>query len=124
MTRRFSQTKRLAVAQTILNVDSSWIAYFGDLGLHDLSYSDLFTHMWQRQTQSLRKTDLYAFMPSISRRTAVKYVQHLIDQGLLSEASADTDRRVRWVSLTPDIIERLERFYDAACEHINRLGKV
>ncbi|MGS0939156.1 hypothetical protein ACVA51_01075 [Pseudomonas luteola] len=123
MTRRFSQTKRRAVAHAILAMDNSWIAHFGDLGLSDLSYSDLFINMWQRQDQSLRKTDLYAFMPSISRRTAVKYVQHLIDRGYLTETNDDVDRRVRWVSLTPDIVDRLERFCDAACEHFGKLNK-
>ena len=93
------------------------------MGLSDLSYSDLFINMWQRQDQSLRKTDLYAFMPSISRRTAVKYIQHLIDRGYLTETNGDVDRRVRWVSLTPDIVDRLERFCDAACEHFGKLNK-
>ncbi|TWI57495.1 hypothetical protein IQ22_00712 [Pseudomonas duriflava] len=123
MPRRFSQSKRRAVAQAILSMDDSWIALFGDLGLSDLSYSNLLLSMWLRQKQSLRKTDLYDFMPSISRRTAVKYVQHLIDQGLLIETSAEHDKRVRWVSLTPMLIERLKHFCDVACGHVSGLNQ-
>ncbi|GAC1031743.1 hypothetical protein thsps21_25700 [Pseudomonas sp. No.21] len=123
MTRRHSQSNRRAVAQAIIHMDESWIALFADLGLGDLCYSDLFTHMWLRRDQQLRKTDLYACMPSISRRTAVKYVQQLIDQGLLEETGSDEDRRVRQVALTEPVIERLERFYDQACEHFAALAR-
>ncbi|AYC34865.1 MarR family transcriptional regulator [Pseudomonas cavernae] len=124
MTRRYSQSNRRAVAAAIIQMDESWIALFSDIGLSDLCYCDLFTHMWLRREQSLRKTDLYTYMPSISRRTAVKYVQQLIDQQLLEECSADNDKRVRWVTLTVPVSERLERFYDQAFENYSRLGKV
>ena len=50
MTRRHSQSNRRAVAQAIIDMDESWIALFADLGLGDLCYSDLFTHMWLRVT--------------------------------------------------------------------------
>ncbi|CAD5106263.1 hypothetical protein PSEWESI4_00523 [Pseudomonas carbonaria] len=121
MPRRYSQTNRRAVAEAIIRMDESWIALFGDTGLSDLCYCDLFTHMWLRRDQSLRKTDLYAFMPSISRRTAVKYVQQLIDQALLDESPAEHDRRVRWVTLGTAVAERLERFFDQSFENYSKL---
>ncbi|MCY1275760.1 hypothetical protein D9M68_257180 [compost metagenome] len=123
MTRRYSQSNRRAVAEAIIRMDESWIALFSDLGLSDLCYCDLFTHMWLRRDQALRKTDLYACMPSISRRTAVKYVQQLIDQALLEESAAEHDKRVRWVNLGAAVAERLERFFDQAFENFSRLGK-
>ncbi|MBM7063342.1 hypothetical protein JQX08_21700 [Pseudomonas sp. UL073] len=123
MTRRYSQINRRAVAAAIIQMDESWIALFSDLGLSDLCYCDLFTHMWLRAEQALRKTDLYAFMPSISRRTAVKYVQQLIDAGLLGESGAEHDKRVRWVTLSEAVSTRLERFFDQSFENYSRLGK-
>ncbi|TBU92613.1 MarR family transcriptional regulator [Pseudomonas dryadis] len=104
-------------------MDESWIALFSDIGLSDLCYCDLFIHMWLRRDQALHKTDLYAYMPSVSRRTAVKYVQNLIDQGLLQETGSEADKRVRRVTLTTPLIERLERFYDEACQHFSALGR-
>ena len=44
-------------------------------------------------------------------------------RGYLTETNGDVDRRVRWVSLTPDIVDRLGRFCDAACEHFGKLNK-
>lgn len=114
-----TQRNRLTVARALIAMDESWIALFSDMGLNDLSYSDLLTHMWLRRDQPLNKTDLYGFMPSISRRTAVKYVQHLVDRGLLAESEAEHDKRVRQISLTPPLIERLERFYDETSSHFS-----
>ncbi|PMX20924.1 MULTISPECIES: winged helix DNA-binding protein [unclassified Pseudomonas] len=122
MTRN-SERNHQTVAQALIAMDESWIALFRDVGLSDLSYSDLFTHMWLSRDQVLHKTDLYTFMPSISRRTAVKYVQQLIDQGLLQETGAEEDKRVRRVTLTAPLIERLERFYDETIKHFSTLAK-
>ncbi|MBE7374958.1 MarR family transcriptional regulator [Pseudomonas lopnurensis] len=111
--------RRQAIAQALIAMDESWISLFDDIGLRDLSYSDLLTHMWLRRDQALHKTDLYAFMPSISRRTAVKYVQQMIDQGLLKETGSREDKRVRQVCLGEQLIERLERFYDETGRHFS-----
>lgn len=91
-------------------MDVQWAASFGDLGLSDLNYSDLFCRMWMDDQASFPKTALYEFMPGVSRRTAVRYVQALIDAGQLLETSAEHDRRVKFVALTPDIAGRLEAF--------------
>ncbi|TBU96530.1 MarR family transcriptional regulator [Stutzerimonas kirkiae] len=114
-----TQRNRQTVAQALIAMDESWIALFSDIGLNDLSYSDLLTHMWLRRGHPLNKTDLYSFMPGISRRTAVKYVQHLIDQGLLTESEAEHDKRVRQIALTAPLTERLERFYDETIGHFS-----
>lgn len=91
-------------------MDREWAACFGDLGLQDINYSDLFCEMWTRESAAYAKTALYDFMPGVSRRTAVRYVQQLIDAGWLTEAVDDQDRRVRLVSLAPDIETRLIDF--------------
>jgi|SRR5690606_39267867 len=116
MTRR-TQRNRQLVAEALIAIDESWVACFGDLGMSDLSYNDLLNNMWLRRDQPLHKTDLYNFMPTISQRTAVKYVQHLIDNGLLAESESAHDKRVRQVSLSPILIDRLERYYDEIFRH-------
>ena len=110
MKKKIARPKAQAVARAILDMDFEWSAQFGDLGLADLNYSDLFCQMWAERQQQFAKTALYDFMPGVSRRTAVRYVQQLIDAGWLIEASAAHDRRIKHVQLTPPIEERLEQF--------------
>jgi hypothetical protein len=110
MKKKIARQKGQAVARAILDMDLQWAASFGDLGLSDLNYSDLFCRMWMDEHVSFPKTALYEFMPGVSRRTAVRYVQALIDAGQLLETSAEHDRRIKFVSLTPDIAHRLEAF--------------
>ncbi|CAB3805685.1 hypothetical protein LMG28614_06265 [Paraburkholderia ultramafica] len=110
MKKKISRAKAQAVARAILDMDFQWSAHFGDLGLSDLNYSDLFCQMWADEQASFPKTALYGFMPGISRRTAVSYVQDLIDQGWLLQTGAKDDRRIKYVRLAPMIEERLERF--------------
>lgn len=116
MMARNNLQNRQRVARALIAMDETWISMFNDLGMGDLSYSDLLTHMWLLD-EPVNKTDLYAFMPSISRRTAVKYIQQLIDAGLLKESESEQDKRVRQVELTSVLVERLEGFYDATGRH-------
>lgn len=110
MKKKIARNKGQAVARAILDMDWQWSAHFGDLGLNDLNYSDLFCRMWMDDGNVFAKTALYEFMPGVSRRTAVRYVQDLIDSGWLVEASSEEDRRIKQVSLAPSIEERLEQF--------------
>lgn len=121
MPPRLSKKKTAGVAHAILDMDVYWSETFGDLGLNDLNYSDLFMQMWLHRDQPLRKTGLYDFMPGISRRTAVKYVQGLIDRGLLQESAAAGDRRVRFISLSEQVTTRLEQFLSFSYERFRRL---
>lgn len=110
MKKKIARTKGQAVARAILDMDWQWSAHFGDLGLNDLNYSDLFCRMWVDKEECFAKTALYEFMPGVSRRTAVRYVQALIDSGWLLETGSTADRRIRQVSLAASIEERLEQF--------------
>jgi hypothetical protein len=117
-----SKKKRIAVASAMLDLDEYWSDTFSDIGLNDINYSDLFFQMWLNHERALSKTGLYDFMPGISRRTAVKYVQDLIDRELLQEQSAEEDRRVRYVTMSKEITARLERYLDYANERLSKLG--
>jgi hypothetical protein len=110
MKKKLARNKGQAVARAILDMDWQWSAHFADLGLNDLNYSDLFCRMWVDEETVFAKTALYEFMPGVSRRTAVRYVQDLIDQGWLLETSSEADRRIKQVGLAASIEERLEQF--------------
>jgi len=117
-----SQRVRTQIAQAIFDIDTFWAEIFADTEINDLNYCDLFTALWLHREEQLRKTDLYRFMPNISERTAVKYVQRAIDAGLLREWVSETDRRVRVVSMSDGARERMERFLDYTFERFRRLG--
>ncbi|QYD70994.1 MarR family transcriptional regulator [Paraburkholderia edwinii] len=110
MKKKIARAKAQAVARAILDMDFEWSTQFGELGLADLNYSDLFCQMWADPQEQFAKTALYDFMPGVSRRTAVRYVQQLIDAGWLTETSAAHDRRIKHVRLASAIEERLEQF--------------
>ena len=122
MKKKIARDKGQAIARAILDMDLRWSASFGDLGLSDLNYSDLFCRMWIDSHEAFPKTALYDFMPGVSRRTAVRYVQALIDAGYLTETSAGHDRRVKFVSLTADIGNRLEVFLGYVHDRFHDLG--
>ena len=117
---KISRAKGETVALAILEMDVQWAAIFADLDMTDLNYSDLFMRMWMSKGMELSKTALYDFMPGVSRRTAVRYVQNLVDNGWLIEQQAE-DRRIKYVSLSPEIDIRLERFLDFAFDRLGRI---
>jgi hypothetical protein len=100
------------MAEAIMDIDIHWAQTFQAAGLSHLDYCDLFTQMWLRRKEALRKTELYALMPNVCPRTAVKYVQSAIDGGFLLEHPGTHDRRVRLVTLSDKVREDLERFLD------------
>ena len=124
MTKRYTLPHRTRAAEAIFAIDHFWAQTFADTGLSDLNYCDLFTQMWlKRKGPPPAKTDLYALMPNISRRTAVKYVQNAIDRGMLAEQECSTDRRLRLVTLTPAAASKVERFLDHTCSSFSEVGK-
>ncbi|ENH6339643.1 MarR family transcriptional regulator [Burkholderia vietnamiensis] len=110
MKQKISRVKAQGVARALLDMDREWARIFGDIGLQDLNYGDLFFEMWQHENQAFAKTALYDYMPGVSRRTAVRYVQALIDTGWLIEHEAEHDRRVKLVQLSVEIEQRLVQF--------------
>ncbi|HTJ92596.1 MAG TPA: MarR family transcriptional regulator [Pararobbsia sp.] len=124
MKKKIARNTGQAIARAILDMDLQWSASFGELGLSDLNYSDLFCRMWIDEQEAFPKTALYDFMPGVSRRTAVRYVQALIDGGQLVETSAGHDRRIKFVSLTPEIARRLEAFLGYVRERFSEVDRV
>ncbi len=114
MPRRHSLARRKSFVLALHEIDRFWGQVFHDEAYYDLNYSDLFTRMWLAGDRPLKKTDLYVFMPRVSRRTAVKYVQRAIESGLLTETIDPADRRAKRVALSADLARNLESFIDHA----------
>lgn len=110
---------RCRFIRQLTSVDEYWVEVLGDSLFHDMNYYDLFTGMWLRHSSEpgafrFRKSELYQFLPHVSQRTAVKYVQTSIDRGLLIEETDPADLRSRRITMSPDLQRRIELFLDYA----------
>lgn len=120
MPKSYSDRRRRAFVVALQEADACWGEVFGDDVFYDLNYSDLFTHMWLEGERRFKKTELYAFMPKVSYRTAVKYVQLAIERGLLQEAADPQDGRLKRITMSLDLQDRIERFLDHSLSTFER----
>ena len=116
MPKKYADRPRRAFVIALQESDAHWGALFGDEVFYDLNYSDLFTRMWLARDRAFTKTELYRFMPKVSHRTAVKYVQTAIEKGLLDETVDDQDRRRRRITMSPQLLKVIEDFLDASLQ--------
>ncbi|MTI50614.1 MAG: MarR family transcriptional regulator [Alcanivorax sp.] len=116
MPKKYADRRRRAFVVALQESDAHWGALFGDEVFYDLNYSDLFTRMWLARDRAFTKTELYRFMPKVSHRTAVKYVQTAIEKGLLDETVDDQDRRRRRITMSPQLLKVIEDFLDASLQ--------
>ena len=116
MPKKYADRRRRAFVIALQESDAHWGALFGDEVFYDLNYSDLFTRMWLARDRAFTKTELYRFMPKVSHRTAVKYVQTAIEKGLLDETVDDQDRRRRRITMSPQLLKVIENFLDASLQ--------
>ena len=116
MPKKYDDRRRRAFVIALQESDAHWGALFGDEVFYDLNYSDLFTRMWLARDRAFTKTELYRFMPKVSHRTAVKYVQTAIEKGLLDETVDDQDRRRRRITMSPQLLKVIEDFLDASLQ--------
>ena len=116
MPKKYADRRRRAFVIALQESDAHWGALFGDEVFYDLNYSDLFTRMWLARDRAFTQTELYRFMPKVSHRTAVKYVQTAIEKGLLDETVDDQDRRRRRITMSPQLLKVIEDFLDASLQ--------
>lgn len=120
MPRPYSDRRRRAFVVALQDSDAYWGEVFGDDVFYDLNYSDLFTRMWLAGERQFKKTELYAFMPKVSHRTAVKYVQIAIERGLLLQEPDSRDRRLKLISMAPALKRKIEQFLDYSLQTFDR----
>lgn len=113
---RPANTRRRQFIQLLNSTDQYWMDVLGDKLFHDLNYYDLFTQMWLQLDGTTRdtfyKSELHQLMPSISQRTAVKYIQIAIDHGLLIEHTDPEDLRSRQITMSASLKRKIELFLD------------
>ncbi|WON73799.1 MarR family transcriptional regulator [Nitrosospira sp. Is2] len=128
---RYSDTRRREFIDLLNDTDQYWVEVMGDRLFHDLNYYDLFTRMWLRSNkardgrnglnsrngsgglmETFRKSELYQLMPNVSQRTAIKYIQIAIDNGLLVEQADPGDLRSRRITMSADLKRKIELFLD------------
>ncbi len=106
-------------------IGMSWLKVFqGQQEFYSADYWDLLTGIW-RAGGPVRKTDATRMMRGLkSAQTAGKYVEAAIQHGILSEEENPRDARSRVVCLTPEMLERLDEFFDQAVGELRRSHKV
>lgn len=90
-----------------------WINIFdGNNEFYSTDYWDLLTEMWYAD-RPLMVSDALRFMKSIkSPFTARKYLQKVIDEGMVVEMKNPKDERSMLVLLAPAIKKKLDTFFD------------
>ena len=102
-------------------VGRNWLQVFeGNTDFYSAAYWDLLTNIW-RVGGPVRKTDALRYMTGIkSAHTASKYVETSIKKGFLIETDNPEDARSKLLSLSPDIRQRLDLFFDTAIDNVER----
>jgi len=102
----------------------AWLNVFGDdRDFWSAAYWDLFTGMWDNE-DPVRKTDALKFMRAVkSAHTAGKYVDAAIKKGFLLEQDNPEDARSKLLTLSSEMRERLDAFFDSAVGEIRRTSR-
>ncbi|WP_097459565.1 helix-turn-helix domain-containing protein [Mangrovitalea sediminis] len=111
MNRTYSRNHRTAFITALRKTDDYWSDCFGQ-DFYQLHFTDLFSKMWLSGNLPLTRGEAYRLMPRVSEQTAKKYLNQAIARGYLEEIPNPEDGRSRLLRLTPDVIERLERYID------------
>ena len=117
--RDFTPEERQLYLAMIDQVGAAWIDVFeGDTEFYSAAYWDLLTEIW-RAPGPVRKTDALKFMKAIkSAHTAGKYIDEAVRVGLIVETDNPKDARSKLLTLSPEMRERLDRFFDRALAQV------
>lgn len=117
----YSRAQRKQYLEMTDNIGRIWLNVFqGDTDFYSAAYWDLLTETW-RADKPVRKTDALRYMKAIkSAHTASKYVETSIKKGFLIETDNPEDARSKLLSLSPDIRQRLDLFFDTAIDNVER----
>ena len=115
MKLKYSVDQRKEYLNMIDHVGGNWLDVFlGDPEFYSAAYWDLLTRIWKSH-RPVRKTDALKFMNGIkSAQTAGKYLESAITHGFIREEENPKDARSKLVSLSAEMRERLDVFFDRA----------
>ncbi len=106
------------------SISANWLGVFdGNDVFYSAQYWDLFTNIW-RSDKPVTKTEALKCMTGIkSPHTASKYLETAIREGLLVEEDNPADKRSRFISLSPAMAQRLDRFFDRAISELRKSNR-
>ncbi len=105
-------------------VGRKWLEVFqGNTDFYSAVYWDLLTTI-RRRAEPVRKTDALGFMTSVkSPQTAGRYIEDAISQGILLERDNPRDARSKLLSLSPEMVRRMDAFFDKAVGEVRATGR-
>lgn len=117
---KYTEQQRKEYIHFTRKLGASWVEIFeGNTEFYSTAYWDVLSEMWYAG-KPLMVSDALKFMRSIkSPFTARKYLQKLIDEAMIVESKNPKDERSMLVSLSADMKEKLDKFFDnTICEMI------
>jgi len=124
MALKYNNMQHKQYLEMIDGVGHNWVEVFkGNTDFYSAAYWDLLTSIW-RVDGPVRKTDALRYMTGIkSAHTASKYVDYSIRQGILLETENPDDARSKLLTLSDDMRQRLDSFFDAAVSRVRRANQ-
>ena len=115
MKLKYTVDQRKEYLHMIDHVGRNWLDVFlGDPEFYSAPYWDLLTRIW-KSDRPVRKTDALKFMIGIkSAQTAGKYLENALEHDFIREEENPKDARSKLVSLSDEMRERLDVFFDLA----------
>lgn len=125
MKLKYTGDQRKEYLNMIDHVGQNWLQVFkGDPEFYSAAYWDLLTRIWKSH-RPVRKTDALKFMIGIkSAQTAGKYLETAIEHGFIHEEENPKDARSRLVSLSEEMRDRLDGFFDLAVGEVRAANQV
>jgi hypothetical protein len=125
MKLKYTSDQRKEYLNMIDHVGQNWLQVFkGDPEFYSAAYWDLLTRIW-KSDRPVRKTDALKFMIGIkSAQTAGKYLETAIKHDFIREEENPKDARSKLVSLSPEMRERLDTFFDRAVGEVRAANQV
>lgn len=106
------------------SIGFAWLKLFGDdKEFYSAAYWDLLTNIWN-ESKPVRKTDALRFMNAVkSAHTAGKYIDFALKRGILVETDNPGDARSKLLSLSPQMRERMDAFFDDAVGQVRMTNR-
>jgi len=125
MALKYNNAQHMQYLEMTDSVGRSWLDVFkGDTEFYSAAYWDLLTGIW-RANGPVRKTDALRYMTAIkSAHTASKYVESSIKAGVLLESDNPEDARSKLLTLSNEMRERLDAFFDNAVGAVRRANRI
>ncbi len=124
MDLKYNNDQHRVYLQLTGQVGGNWLDIFeGNTEFYSATYWDLLTNIWLRN-KPVRKTEALGFMTAIkSAHTASKYVETAIKYGYLIETENPNDARSKLLTLSTEMRQRLDVFFDRAISELRKSNR-